>query len=295
MFDAKKFLDDYNIPYDTKGKNCSPGYINIQCPMCDDRSNHGGFNINQEFYNCWKCKTYSLGTVIKELLDISWPQVNLIIDEYTNNYSTVVKKVITKKPIKVFLPKGVIHPLPKRHKKYLRKRNFDPYRIEKEFDLYGTELLGSYCLRIIAPIYYGGKLISYQARDITGKQKLRYKTCEKDKEIIFHKDILYNQDNCKSRAVIVEGITDVWRLGKGACATFGTGWRQSQLLEMIKLFNHIFILYDKGVEAQKQAEKLGGAFSSFHNKTAEIIMLDYDDPASMPQNEANYLIKELNL
>lgn len=297
MFNAKKFLEDFNIPLDTEGKNCSPGYVNIKCPFCNDQSNHGGFNIEEEFYTCWKCKTrYSLNSVVKELLNISLPQTKDIINEYTNKYIPIIntKKIITP-PTKITLPKGAKKPLSKRHKNYLKKRNFDPYKIEKEFNLYSTDVIGDYCLRIIAPIYYNKRLVSYQTRDITGKQKLRYKACKKTDEIIFHKNILYNQDNCNKKAIIVEGITDVWRFGRGSCATFGIGWRQSQLLEMIKLFDHVFILYDKGDEAQKQAEKLGGAFSSFHNKTAEIITLDYDDPASMPQNEADYLIKELNL
>lgn len=296
MFDAISFLDDYNIPHETEGKNCSPGYVNIQCPMCEDDSNHGGFNIQKEFYTCWKCKRYSIIYIIRELLGVGWNQAAQIYYVYNiEHHGLKERKKISTPPNKIKLPKKSQYPLPTRHRKYLEDRNFDPKKLEKEFHLHGTGTTGNYRLRIIAPVFYKKRLVSYQGRDITNQQKLRYKGCKIENEIIHHKNILYNQDNCKNRAVVVEGITDAWRLGANACATFGTGWTRLQLQEMIKTFDTLFILYDKEDEAQEKAEKLALHFSSFHRKVAEIITLDADDPASMSQDDARHLMRELGL
>jgi len=50
-FDVEQFLYDYSVSYTTSGKNVSQGWIGVQCPFCDDHSSHGGFNINEGYYN----------------------------------------------------------------------------------------------------------------------------------------------------------------------------------------------------------------------------------------------------
>ncbi len=293
-FNAKQFLEDYNIQYHTEGADCSPGYVNIQCPFCDDTGHHGGFNIEKGFYSCWRCGGHSLENVIRALLEIKYRQAEDIRNYYTSKVSVDDQAIKRKAPTRLRLPKEVNSPLPKKHRQYLRSRNFDPDRIETDFDLHGTGLLGNYKNRIIAPIYYNKKLVSYQGRDITNRHALRYKACKKSDEVIHHKYILYNIDNAKDRqAIVVEGITDVWRLGHGSVATFGTGWTNQQLNILVDRFDLIYIFYDD--EAQDKADKLATVFSSFRNKEAIIVYdTDYEDPASMPQADADKMMSEMN-
>lgn len=299
-FNFRKFLKDYNILPSDILKNTSPGWINITCPFCDDSSNHLGFNIKKNRFNCWKCGGHSIVDVIMTLAHVNYLRAKQIEKQYTHNFRSSStfnqerEKIKRKKHLN--LPIGVkslSHSTTKLHREYLRKRNFDSIKLEKEFNLMGTGLIGDYKFRIIAPIRYRGKLVSYQGRDITDKQKLRYKACSKEDEVIHHKEILYNLDNAKKdKVIVVEGITDVWRIGNDCVATFGTSFTCSQVLLLGTKFDSVFILFDKEEEAQNKAENLAIALDGLAVKT-EICSLDIEDPAKLTDREVILLKKDL--
>ena len=174
-----------------------------------------------------------------------------------------------------------------RHRNYLASRNFDPKELEKTWKLYGTGPIGPYKFRIIAPIFYGGRMVSYQGRDITGKSKIKYKACSKSMELVNHKRILYGLDFVNDVAIIVEGIADVWRLGKGAVATFGIEFTQPQVAILSKL-RKCFIMFDAEEIAQKKAKELAESIVSLNpNVKVEIIKLSgVKDPAELTEKEA---------
>lgn len=291
MFDIQQFLEDYNIPYWIEGKNTGMGWINIQCPFCNDHSNHGGFNIQKEYYNCWKCQFHKINEVICKLLNVSFSKANQIIKQYETIIH--IKKQYRKKQIfnkELKYPKGT-KKLKDMHKNYLEKRNFDPELLEKTWQLKGTNHIGDYRFRIIAPIIINKKPVSYIGRDITDKSSLRYKTCTIQNEVIHHKNILYGLDFVQNRkTIIVEGITDVWKIGKGAVALFGTNYTKKQVLKIIHNIDTAFIMLDN--DAEKQANKLSFDLAGLI-KHIEIIHISMKDPASMKQEDANYLKKTL--
>ena len=94
------------------------------------------------------------------------------------------------------------------HIRYLEGRGFDAQYLINKYDLRGTLYTGDiYAYRVITPIYYNNRIVSYQGRDFTGKQNIRYATCKPENEIIHHKKILFNLDNSKQESVIVmEGV-----------------------------------------------------------------------------------------
>jgi DNA primase len=298
MFDVKQFLIDYSIPKNEEGPDTSPGWINIQCPFCDDSVKHLGLplNGNSSNGNCWKCGAHWIPKIISTVIDVSIDQAKEIISEYSTNSVQVLKKKNTNKSNKIIieLPIGTKE-LKLNHKEYLIKRNFDPNKLEKIWDLKGTGPIGDYKLRIIAPIYYRNIVVSYQGRDITNKQKLRYKACSKENEVLHHKHLLYGIDKVKNRkGILVEGITDVWRLGEGAVASFGTSYHQEQVNFISKHFDEIFILFDPGDKiAYKKATSLVWSLQGLNTK-AHIINIDFDgDPADLKQKEADYIKKHL--
>jgi DNA primase len=180
------------------------------------------------------------------------------------------------------------------HKKYLTERLYFPETLEKEWGLKGVRHLGPYKWRIIAPIHYKGVRVSYQGRDITGKSDLRYKACVIEDETRHHKFCLYGLDKViGKRVVVVEGITGVWRLGPGAVATFGIAWTQAQAL-LLQRFPEVFILFDPGEEAQRQANELGNQLS-LNGQKVEIVQIDDDDldPGDLPQDEADDFMRQL--
>jgi hypothetical protein len=294
-FDIIKFLEDNNIPYATKGVNTAKGWINTNCPLCiqGDESNHLGFNIKNSYWKCWRCGHHWPETVIMELIATSFPEAKRIIREYSNNLLQQPEKKENRKI------ENLILPLPgwtmkMRHHEYLIKREFDSEKLEKEYDLSGTDHIGEYKFRIIIPIYFNGKLISYQGRDITERQTPKYKACKKELELLHHKYILYNIDNAeKNTVVVVEGIMDVFRLGSNSVATFGTGFTPEQVNLLADRFKKIIIFYDKGEEAQQQAMKLSTMLNGLGRESEVIEHEQYDDPADMPQNEADYFMKNI--
>lgn len=288
-FNAEKFLLDFNIPFFKEGKNVQKGWIAINCPFCSrDFSHHGGFNPTKGFYTCWKCGFHPLKNVIHELTGESPIP---IIKRYETD--RIKETSIKKTPVEyVNLPGKNLQP---RHKNYLIKRGFDPDLLEKKYKLKGTDHTGGmYKFRIIAPIFFQTDLVSFQSRDITNKQELRYKACAKEYEKIFHKDILYNIDNCTGDSVIVtEGIVDVWRMGDDCCCTFGIGYRKQQVY-LLSRYKYIFIIFDtddNGV-AQEKAVKLAKELSLL-GCIVENIVLDSGDVGDMSQFEAEYLKKQL--
>lgn len=297
MFDAVTVLREHQIPFWTEGKNVSPGWINVQCPFCNDHSNHCGINPVKYYVNCWKCGRHSIKELLVALLNISYRQADQIIEENeTYDPIALYKQKRQNTNTSLSLPPGT-GDLKKMHKSYLLSRNFNPEEIVSRWSIRGTEVLGPYAYRIIIPIFLNSKLVSYQGRDVTGKSELRYMACQPEDEIVSHKSITYGCDKIRNRkAIIVEGVFDVWRMGPGAVATFGTSYSNAQIKFIQQIIDTAFLLFDPGDEqAEEKAHKLALQLSAI-GTTCELIELeDHDgrDPADLTQDEADYLKKYL--
>ncbi len=84
------------------------------------------------------------------------------------------------------------------------------------------------------PIQLDGSIVSWQARDITGKSNLKYISPPKDSVL---KRTFYGIDFVQkgSTVIIVESIFDAWRLGKGVgIACFGTSWTEAQVWRIVQ-------------------------------------------------------------
>jgi len=299
-----QLLHDYNIPYQTNGhKHCRPGWANMPCPFCTGNPGlHLGLNIKYSYWYCWRCGYKKADAVIAKLLNISIKQARDIIKKYTT--SILLDEVITKEeedkePFK--LPTD-LHPLTLEHSpyhyKYLVKRNFDPGKLVKEWGLQAagpTSMLNElkFSNRIFIPIYWNGELVSYQGRSINPKNEIRYLFCPKSMEIINPKDILYgNPEYWSDIGICVEGVTDVWRLGPCAFATFGVNYSRKQLKLMTMLFKKIYVLYDDDKAGLEAGEKLVSELNMY-GLEAERVHIGGDDPADLSQREADELVKSL--
>lgn len=299
-FDFIRFCADYNI----ETRNDIDGWIQIECPICGHsgtRGFKGGFNIAGGYYNCWACGGHSIKEVIKELLNISWKAVDDILQNYKNE-STIIKiKEIIKYAQNVTLP---FDELNKIGKTYVIKRNYSCSLIEKKYKVVGVPMIGQWAGRLIIPIFYNNKLVSYQGRSILSKERcnalniLRYKTLDRKLSVIDPKHILYNLDNCiKKYCAVVEGAFDAWRIGDNCAATLGTSTTPEQILLLTRRFEKIFLLFDPEKEAQERAEKLAVKINALKkNNPAEIIDTELGhDPGDMTEKEISYLKKELNI
>jgi len=258
---------------------------------------HLGYNMADDFYVCWRCGWKATHKALALLIHVSEKEAKEIARKYggkSHVKSTVTVRVGQKK---FRLPPSTA-PMNDRHKRYLTKRKFDPEVIEKIWDVQGTGPISlmdgiSFSHRLVIPIYWENRIVSFQTRDITAKHSLRYITCPEQRERIKHKHIFYQAIPTKDSdaCICVEGVTDAWRFGYGAIATFGIKYTKYQVREISKRFKKVFVVFDDDPQAIKQSEKL----------TAELILRGVDaysikiqgDPGDMAQTDADTLKKEL--
>ena len=296
--DIQKLLHDHRIPIAPPGdSNYHEGWANVRCPECGDHSTHLGFNIQTGHANCWRCGWKPLDKIIGKLLGVSIPEAKRLLKEYGG---TPVRKV----PEVKRKPRTKAHKLPSdtgkmnsRHRRYLENRGFDPDKITAEWGVLGTGPIAtldkiSYKHRILAPIWWNGEQISWQTRDITGKAKAKYMACPKERELVEHQTVLYGRQEVWTEiGICVEGITDVWRLGTKAFATFGIDYTRQQLHKIVRQFQRIIIIFDQEPQAQAQAKKLR---AELEIRGLEVIQIDLKkDPAELSEKQARSLVKKI--
>jgi len=294
MIDMISLFNDYSVPHLSEGhKHCQPGWVQIACPYCSGNPGwHLGYSFHDDYFNCWRCGFHSTYKVIKELTRVK--DVKGLLRQYSGKPIKVARKKTDKKPKSLILPKGTTPLLP-HHKKYLTRRKYNPDKLVELWHLQSSGPTGPYKHRIIAPIYYRNKLVSYQGRDVTDKSELKYKACPQELEVVNHQTILYGLDNVNSdKCVLVEGITDVWRLGYGAVACFGIDYTPAQVQLLYKMFNTVYIFFDNELQAQRKAEKLYNNFKGL-GMGCEIIEDSSSDPGTMSQHAADSLMHELSI
>jgi len=294
IFNPQEFLDHFGKPIGSSSKWARAGWIQTACPFCSGHDGfHLGFNISREYTNCWRCGWHSLVDAVKIMLECSFQEAQTYIRQFRTLDSPDIDLeqeayTFTKETLE--LPTST--DLQPRAIKYLKKRKYNPEELSIEWDLKQTSNYGEYKYRILAPVFYKGKPVTYQCRDYTGKQTPPYKACSMSNEVMHHKHILYGMDKVRERSVIlVEGIADAWRVGPGSCATFGVEYTQEQITVILKEYDEVFIWYDPDEAGEENAEKLYYDLD-IHGIDCEIICSD-KDPGDMDQDEARAMKKEL--
>lgn len=271
--DIVRIYEDFKIDYRKSGhKHCRTGWVQAPCPFCSGNPGyHLGFCIDRksQFYNrfvCWRCGGKSTIKTIQSILKVREEEARRIISSYGGipSETTHKKTVKISRIIDVNLPSGTValSSIPGAIR-YVEKRGFDPTDLQ---EIWGVMASGPGCFlsyedkkidlrfRLIIPIHYSGKIVSFQCRDWTGKSKLKYITCPMALESVFHKNILYGLDRANSKSVILmEGVTDVWRYGPGAVACFGIKYTETQVNLLARKFEEVFVMFDSEPQARIQA------------------------------------------
>lgn len=282
MFNTIQFLKDFNIPFDLNSKNASKGFINIKCVFCEDKSDHLGISTTLPAVKCWKCGKHSLYDTIQKLLPFENPKQ--ILKEYDTDIiiNNRIEKKLNYNNTTIKLPGNKLE---KCHKIYLKKRGFNPDYIEEKYKLQGTLYDSKFPYRIIIPIIYNEKIVTYQTRGI--KKEDRYINCFPEKEIIPIKNILYNIDNCRKNFIIVtEGVVKVWKLGDNSCATFGKNFSKIQI-KLLSKYQKIFIYFDPDSAGKDGAKQLYNILDSIGK---EVFIIENDIP---PDNLDQNQVKEV--
>lgn len=288
---------DFGIEHRTEGhKHCRPGWVNTECPFCTGNAGlHLGWNLEEEYYYCWRCGWKPMVHTIAELIHVSDNEAWNIARQYGRIYTQVKKVKDGKKP---FTFPSNTEPLQENHKKYLRKRGFIPEELQKDWFIKGTGPLSKidkidYRFRIVIPYIWNGVPVSFDARDITDKQRNKYQACPKEYEEIEHKRILYgDQEKWNPElGICVEGPTDVWRIGKQAFAVSGIAYTPAQVRLIATIFKRVVVVFDDDPQAQVQAKKLIAELK-FRGVDAFNVKIK-GDPGSMRQKEVKELMQKI--
>ena len=121
MIDVQRFLEDENIEFWTEGKNVADGFINVQCPHCDDHSNHLGFSLDGDVCMCWRCGKHDTYETLSLLVNKSKKEVKYLLKDYKNIEETEYKKTVYNNTT-IEIPGDKLLQV---HKNYLDNRGFD--------------------------------------------------------------------------------------------------------------------------------------------------------------------------
>lgn len=296
--DFARFCRDRQIPVAPSGHvHHRAGWIGIVCPFCDGNPGyHMGLNLEKNFFTCYRCGWHPGWEVLSAMTGLKGDALDDALAPYliSGREGEQTERPIDR-PILLSLPDGC-GPMGDRHREYLVSRLFDPDRLERIWELQGTGHLGDYRFRIVAPIRFQGQVVSYQGRDVTGKQKERYKGCRSEDEVIPHKQILYGWDEARGEScLVVEGITGVWRCGPGTLATFGANYSPSQVRMITSQFRRAFILFDPDEAGKKNGVKLADDLGGMGIETEILEVPEGYDSGSLPQDVADRLAAELGI
>lgn len=301
--DVVALLNSIPVEVHHSGKNVTAGWVNTNCPFCFDPSAHLGINLTSKMFSCWICR--ESGSILKFVQRAAGlnkkDSIHLIKKFLTGKVVEYEYKSSSNKQTDVELPSHILKsPLPI-HSRYLEERRFKPKQLEAFFGISYTGQISKYKsservvdfkYRIIIPIFINGKLVNFTARDVTGEAEEKYKNCPTDDTLITTKDSIYGYDNIiDGTAVIVEGPTDVWRLGPGAIGLFGIKYTKHQLnLLYQKNLKKAVVFFDNEPTAQKIADKLAKEIGSFIPDVSVLVPDDdITDPGEMTKKQVRKL------
>lgn len=298
--DILQLYQDYTIDFVTEGhKHARQGWVNTTCPFCTGNPGyHLGYDLLHNYFYCWRCGWHPITPTLALVLNIRQDEVRRLLRQYGLYLARHFVEPMVEQNKKPFqFPTDTV-PLLEHHKRYLEERGYDVERIERVWDLKSTGPVGrldekDYKNRILIPFYWNGTVVSFTSRNTqSASHEKRYKTCPKDRERVHMKEILYGrQEEWRETGILVEGPTDVWRMGTSSFAVSGIQYTSQQVRLISKSFKRVAVMFDDDPQARIQATKIVAELK-FRGVDAFKVDIE-DDPGSMKQTDADYLVKQL--
>jgi DNA primase len=306
-FDILAYLESLGLKVELRSAR---RYAYIQCPQCDAGKPHLWINIGDKqkqygSWGCWKNEMHKGGlkALISHLENVDWNMATQRLMKFSTKIPYDIDKELAKisnttietkkddeiKFSEIELPKKLSSVVDQKNAmKFLKSRGFGEQEIH-DWDLqychsskYKNIL---YKHRIIIPVYQQNKLVAFQGRDITGRQRIKYLSSPLENGAAINNGI-YNIDRVDPALVIVtEGILDTWAVGKnnGVCL-FGKKIYPQQLKTLYN-FNLKCVKVMLDGEAQEEARNIAMDIRTFV-PDVDVVELPYnEDPASLGNRE----------
>lgn len=284
-----ELLQQHGIDIRTEGhEHCRPGWAQLDCPQCSADWKHFrlGLNLRKGYFACWACGGMGTLLTLKRLTGLGYRELKELNfgRERVHDEEDVRGKL-------VLPPSG---PLTAHHKEFLSLRGFPPTLTAMRWGLSGTTQLGNHRWRIVIPVVYQGQVVSFTTRAITEEQHPRYLSAAPHEERLNHRHLLYGHDlACGSTVIVVEGPLDVWAVGPGCVATFGTAITPAQVRKLAR-YPRVVTCFDNEPNAQTRARKLAAELSAFGGEVLNVVMETGKDPSRADEAEVAELRRMLN-
>lgn len=296
-----EFDDETERTVNTVRVESSGEYYRVRCPYCDDRGKH--LWVNHRFAS--KVKGYGrplnfLAICYRRDCLAEYENRKDFIDKLNALHRDIAEpEILEGKPASLssIVPgPGTIlklSDLPPSHEaiRYLLGRGFDPANLEERYDVgYCTESEFSLAVnRIYIPVYVKKELRFWQTRypddiDFKAAGFPKYFGCPGS-----HKaDILYNSERAfkYNTGVIVEGVTDVWKIQKHAMCLFGKTISGVQFDMLVSVFSapgrSLCLFLDNEAYQEESVKKhIRKLKRALPGKFAKIIPPEGKDPGSL--------------
>lgn len=275
------------------------GWVQTVCPFCEGNPGyHLGYNLASGYFHCWRCGWKPLKLALATLLGVAEREIPALLPPYHTARAPQdrVGQEIRSGAIPTYMPEPNA-PLNALQAAYLRDRRFDPLFLAETWGLRGTDHRApvGWRHRIVIPITHDGRLVSYTTRSLVDRRD-KYKACPIPQETIHHKHLLYGLDQARGMdaVAVVEGPADVWRLGPGAVATFGTQLKPAQRI-LLRRFRRLLIVFDGDSAGQVAGEKLAWQMAGYGLEVDQVILPPDKDPGSLSVEEASSVMETIKV
>lgn len=304
--DKRKLVDilaKFDIPRWTEGKNVSADSVNVQCPFCDDPSNHCGIFYDTELFHCWRCRRKGpFSYLLSVFTNLSLKECEDVIGgsdfEFKEGVLDWIKRKIN----------GKRQEVTEKEERVELPEYFELVTSSTDFPLLFTWMgrrnivldtliqngcgicrVGKYMNRLVIPVIFEKKVVSFQAVDLTGVAKTKYRSAPGRIN-----DYLYNYDSISSIMIVTEGILDAWRVGNDAVASFGTYLTEKQRdLVLKKKLGVLIFMYDG--EAFWSARREVKFFGPYVPVARAVKLPKGEDPDSFGAEGVRRLLDEVKL
>lgn len=281
------FLQQYGVDHRLGGQHhhVSHGWVGVDCPDCSPDSGRYRLGIHTEglYSTCWSCGPKGTAWILSILSGVPYGEVRELLGDRGGKGPRIAQAASER----LIRPKPLI-PLQRPHREYLAGRGFDPDTLVQ---LWGLLCTNFQCIKhpwkVFIPVIYRGREVSWTCRSISDRGGMRYSAAKAHEESVPAKSILYGMDYCRHAIIAVEGPADVWRIGPGAAATFGSSWTPEQAA-LIASFPLRVVCFDNEPAAQTRAKRLCETLAPLPGETIRAT-LRAKDPGSASEREVTKL------